>query len=194
MFQPTSCGDSREHQRRLHRHRLACPALPQGADSLTIGDVRPRPAAPCQVASTPSTSERERHGLFPAGGTVLGPPGGAMLLTVLARYIACRWRSGPPPHAADVGRGPRRQAPQDFPIPAVLARRLELALGSRSRAHHRQWHPPRLRDDRTKEKFGTLRWDIQAGRVRGLRRRHRRLPGSPVRLCLRILRRTGISS
>lgn len=134
----------------------------RGADSVTADAVRPSRVGPLVVWSAPLLStERERRPL-PGGGSVLGAPAGTMLLTVLTRFLACRWRHGPP-------RAPASWA-EDLSI-------VYQPVFQEPPSSHAGWSwlwqagaeliiedgvPEGFKTTDTKEKFGSLRWYYEA--------------------------------
>ncbi len=134
----------------------------RGADSVTIGDVRPSPAGPIVEWRAPLLSrERERRPL-PGGGTVLGPPGGAMLLAVLTRYITCRWRNGPPHAPKTWAEDLAYRHPRIFDFPPSSHAGWSWLWEAGAELITDNGIPRGFKTTDTKEKFGTLRWDIQA--------------------------------
>lgn len=133
-----------------------------GADSVTAMAVRPSPIGPIVEWRAPLLSrERERRPL-PGGGSVLGPPGGALLLTVLTRYIACRWRAGPPHAPQTWARDVAYKHPRIFGFPPCSHAGWSWLWEAGAEMITDNGIPRGFQTTDTKEKFGTLRWDIQA--------------------------------
>ncbi len=134
----------------------------RGADSVTIGDVRPSPAGPIVEWRAPLLSRERKRRPLPGGGTVLGPPGGAMLLAVLTRYITCRWRNGPPHAPKTWAEDLAYRHPRIFDFPPSSHAGWSWLWEAGAELITDNGIPRGFKTTDTKEKFGTLRWDIQA--------------------------------
>ncbi|ARO54033.1 hypothetical protein B2G69_07660 [Methylorubrum zatmanii] len=139
---------------------IARPALRHhhGADSVTVSAVEPSPHGPLVRWSAPLLAvERERR----ADGrvTFVGPVPGPVLLTLLARTLACRWRDGaprcPPDWAERLGRR-HRATFRDCPFECGPGWRW-LWEGVAELLQERDV-PAGFRTTQTKEKFGSIRW------------------------------------
>ncbi|OHV14709.1 hypothetical protein BK022_24460 [Methylorubrum extorquens] len=130
----------------------------RGADSVTVTAVEPSPHGPLVRWSAPLLAvERERRADGPT--TFLGPVPGPVLLTLLARVLACRWRDGAP------------RCPPDWA--ERLARRHRDVFGQGCFECGPGWRwlwegaaellqergvPAGFRTSQAKEKFGSIRW------------------------------------
>ncbi len=134
----------------------------RGADSVTVTGVRPSTDGPIVQWSAPLvSSERERRPL-PDGGTVIGAPAGQLLLTVLARYMACRWRAGPPHAPATWAEDLAGKHPQIFQDPPSSHAGWSWLWEAGAELITENGIPNGFKTTDTKEKFGSLRWYIEA--------------------------------
>ncbi len=141
--------------------RIASRALAshRGTDSVRIIAIRPGARGPIVEWEAPLlSSKRERRALG-----VLGPPPGPLLLSLLAGTLAARWRDGSPrchmnwgEHLAD--RYKRLfgvHSPNTGPGWSWLFEAGAQAIRARGT-------PKGLKTVEIKEKYGTLRWSVEA--------------------------------
>ncbi len=134
----------------------------RGADSVTVSAVRPSPVGPLVEWDAPLlSSERERRPL-PGGGTALGAPPGTMLLTVLARVLACRWRRGPPRAPASWAENLSAVYGVIFQDPPSSNAGWSWLWQAGAELIIEDGVPEGFKTTDTKEKFGSLRWYYEA--------------------------------
>lgn len=134
----------------------------RGADSVTAAAVRPSPIGPIVDWEAPLvSSERERRPL-PGGGHVLGPPAGQDVLAVLARFLACRWRHGPPHAPSTWAEDLAARHPAIFPFPPASHAGWSWLWEAGAEMIEEHGIPRGFNTVDTKEKFGSLRWYYEA--------------------------------
>lgn len=134
----------------------------RGADSVTVSGVRPSTDGPLVQWSAPILSSEPERRQLPGGGSVICAPAGTLLLTVLTRFMACRWRVGPP-HASKMwGEALSARHPMIFDHSPSSHAGWSWLWQAGAELITERGVPKGFRTVDTKEKFGTLRWDIQA--------------------------------
>jgi hypothetical protein len=134
----------------------------KGADSVTATAVRPSPVGPLVEWRAPLVSSQRERRPLPGGGSVIGAPAGTQLLTVLARAMACRWRNGPPLAPATWAEDLAAKHPLIFGFPPSSHAGWSWLWQAGAELITEHGIPRGFQTTDTKEKFGTLRWDIQA--------------------------------